>query len=224
MTTDRMMSVTMIALMACVLGTTGLIARRELLPRPSAPPAAGPSIQKIANWRQYGDTGRRMAREPGRLRIVEFSDFQCPFCARLADSLRAYQAKFPGKIEVLYRHYPLTAIHPKAMTAAIASECAARQGRFVPYHDALFRNQQRLTDSLLTALAREVNLGDVRAFDRCLVDRMARGVVEADMRAANKLEVTATPTLVIGPRKVRGALSIEQLDSLVNLAIRQQRD
>jgi protein-disulfide isomerase len=145
--------------------------------------------------------------------IVEFSDFQCPFCVQAANDLRELVAASPG-VTLVFRHFPLDTscnphltrqMHPDACLAAYAAECAARDGRFWEYHDALFRNRERLGRPALVTYAEQLGL-DAVAFERCLDDPATRARVAEDVAAAARVGVSSTPTLFVNGRLVEGAL------------------
>ena len=142
--------------------------------------------------------------------IVEFSDFQCPFCGRF------YQQTLPailedyvdtGKVKFVYRDLPLNSIHPNAMSAHIAAECADEQGEFWEYHDVLFEKQQqwqRLPESELRttfveyAADAEINTDN---FESCLSSQEIADEVNKDMQEARQLGITGTPSFFIGNDK-----------------------
>ncbi|BDG16492.1 DsbA family protein [Thermus brockianus] len=144
-----------------------------------------------------------------------FSDFQCPYCQRLArevlPSLKARAAQ--GELRISYRHFPLTEIHPEALPAALASECAASQKAFWPYHDRLMAG--RLGNYL--ALARELGL-DVEAFRRCLEDPKTKAPVEEDRALALRLGFRGTPTVLAGPYLVPNPFDLTQVLDYLELA------
>jgi protein-disulfide isomerase len=137
--------------------------------------------------------------------IVEFSDFQCPFCKRWHDQV--YQpllAAYPGKIRFVYRNLPLVGIHPQAMTAAEASLCAGEQNVYWQYHDKLFESQDSLGDNLYAQLARDLNL-DMVAFQACMTSHKYQSEIQNDMNFALGLGVQSTPTFFINGLAVVGA-------------------
>ncbi|MGC8876882.1 DsbA family protein [Thermus sp.] len=144
-----------------------------------------------------------------------FSDFQCPFCQRLArevlPALKARAAR--GEVRVSYRHFPLKEIHPEALPAATASECAHRQGAFWPYHDLLMAG--RLGDYL--GLARALGLEE-GAFARCLKDPSAQAPVEADRALALRLGLRGTPTVFAGPYRVPNPFDLKRVLDYLELA------
>lgn len=135
--------------------------------------------------------------------IVEFSDFQCPFCAKAQTVLQQVLETYPHDVRLVYRHFPLKR-HPQAKLAAEAAECAARQGRFWEYHDQLFADAQELNRDKLRALAEGLRL-DVESFDGCLDAGQTRKRVAEDVADAREAGVTGTPTFFINRRMVEGA-------------------
>jgi uncharacterized membrane protein/predicted DsbA family dithiol-disulfide isomerase len=144
--------------------------------------------------------------------IVEFSDFECHFCAKNHAALTALKARLGGLVNIVYRHFPLDAacndalknsMHRNACRAAQAAECAGAQGRFHEMCDALFENQQRLFDAMIDKIAARLEL-DTAAFSECMAGDASLKKVLADARAGNRLKITSTPTLFINGRMVTG--------------------
>lgn len=144
------------------------------------------------------------------VRIDEFSDFQCPFCRKVYPTLQALMKKYPGQIRLTYRHLPLEGIHSKARRAAEASECAAEQDKFWPFHDLLFANPSRMDEEHLVAHAENIKL-DMGAFNTCLKNGTYANRVSEDMAVADSLNITGTPGFVIGRKNSRGMLEGEIL-------------
>ncbi len=142
--------------------------------------------------------------------VVEFSDFQCPFCSRFfTQTLPALQENYidTGKIKLVYKDLPLDNLHPNARPAHIAAECADEQGKFWEYHDVLFENQgqwSRLSsadlNSQLNQYATSMGLNSV-SFDSCLSSPSMADEVNADFLQAASYGVTGTPTFFIGNEK-----------------------
>jgi len=149
--------------------------------------------------------------------IVEFSDFECGFCAQAFRDLRELERRHAGMIRVAFHHFPLDpdcnahvtmAVHRSACQAAIAAECAASFGKFWEYHDRLFSDQPHLDRDGLVATAADLGI-DRAAFTACLREPAARGRVAADAAAGARLGVKSTPTLFINNRTVEGAPETE---------------
>jgi protein-disulfide isomerase len=131
--------------------------------------------------------------------MVEYSDFECPYCGRFArEVLPQLERQFvnPGVVAFAFRELPLQSIHPYALRAAEAAECAAEGGKFKPMHDALFGNQQDLDEAGLFRRAVRLDL-PVPAFSACL-DSVGRREVLADVNQAESLGINQTPTFFIG--------------------------
>lgn len=136
--------------------------------------------------------------------IVEFSDFQCPFCSRLANAMKDVEKNYQGKIKIVFRQYPLLSIHKNAQKAAEASLCAAEQGKFWEFHDQIFADQKKIEISDLKETARSLGL-ETTSFDSCLDNGMQAVKVQEDIKEGTKLGVNSTPTLYINGRLVVGA-------------------
>jgi protein-disulfide isomerase len=139
--------------------------------------------------------------------MVEFSDFECPFCAKVQPVLKGVLAQFEGKVRHIWKDYPLP-IHANAMTAAMAARCAGEQGMFWKYHDLLFANQKALEERALKDYARALDL-DTRAFDACLDGDKYRAEITASLKAASSYPVPATPTVFINGRIVTGVAPVD---------------
>jgi protein-disulfide isomerase len=148
--------------------------------------------------------------QDAQVAILEFSDFQCPYCARFTtstwpDLLREYVD--PGKVLVAFRHLPLDQIHPQARGAAEASACAAKQGLFWEFHDRLFEMPPRLGRDDLVGHAESAGVA-VRTFEACLGDRKTLDAVRRDVAEAERLQVYGTPAFLIGVVEADGRLRV----------------
>jgi protein-disulfide isomerase len=137
------------------------------------------------------------------LEVVEFSDFQCPYCARALPVLDSLAALHGAEVRLVYRHYPLSSIHPDAERAAQAAVEAHRQGAFWDYHDLLFRHQDRLAGADLIGYADSLGL-DAEAFGEALGAGTHAAAVAADRELGATLGVTGTPTFFVNGYRVVG--------------------
>lgn len=147
--------------------------------------------------------------------IVEFSDFQCPFCSRILPVLDQAKTAYGDKIRIVFRQFPLRSIHPLAQKAAEASLCAADQGKFWEYHDNLFANQQKLDIADLKAAAGTLGL-DQAKFDGCLDSGAQAAQVAADLREGAAAGVSGTPAMFVNGRFLNGVVPFEQLKALID--------
>jgi len=134
-----------------------------------------------------------------KIQIVEFSDFQCPFCARISAPLREVKRHYGDDVVIVFKHFPLS-FNKDSKPAAAASMCANAQGRFWEYHDVLFANMRALGADELREYAAQVEL-DLERFDACVAAREHEGRVEADVAEARAAGVRGTPTLFINGRR-----------------------
>ena len=176
-----------------------------------------PETRVIAEWPQYGREGNRMGPDGAPVTIVNFSDFECPYCVRQAPVLRAIARKFPNEVVVVYRHRP-GIVREFSRSAAIASECAAQAGAFEAYHDLLF-DQDSIGAKSWTSLAEEAGISDLTRFTTCLDGATAARLVDRDAVAAASLGVVVTPTLLINDILVEGYVDGNILGNLVEAAL-----
>lgn len=138
-----------------------------------------------------------------KITIVEFADYQCPFCARFIPSLKEILKKYDGKVKWVYRDFPLREIHPEAAPAAIAARCAGQQGKFWEAHGKLFDNYASLNNDLYVAMGKELGL-DAAKYEACRADPTTAAAVMNDQMDGNKYGVQGTPTYFVNGRKAPG--------------------
>ncbi len=128
--------------------------------------------------------------------VVEFSDFECPYCREAVATEQYLLGKYAGKIKIVFKQFPLVNIHAYALQAAQASECAHEQGKFWEYHNLLFDNQQRLAEADLKSYAKYIGLDSDR-FDACLGSGIKEAIVLADLNEGGRIGVRGTPTFFV---------------------------
>jgi len=146
--------------------------------------------------------------------VIEFADFQCPFCKRSEDAVKAIRDKYGDRVQLVFMDFPL-GFHPHAMPAANAARCAGAQGKFWQYHDALFADQSKLDPSDLKATAKTLGL-DTAKFDACFDKSQFSGEIQKDVDEGHKLNVNGTPTFFINGREVVGAQPPAAFESIID--------
>jgi len=157
-----------------------------------------------------------------KITIIEYSDFECPFCARFQPTIEQALDTYPNDVRVVYRHFPLS-FHPQAVPAAVASECAADQGKFWEYHDELFARQTSLSggETFYKSLAKELKLNEKRFAD-CLVSGKYEEKVNSQLAEGPAAGVGGTPhSIVLGPNGEQLPVSGAQPFAVVDGIIRQ---
>jgi protein-disulfide isomerase len=150
-------------------------------------------------------------KQTARLVIIEYSEFQCPYCGKFAREVMPQLRRDyveTGKVIVAFRHFPLESLHASALGAAGAAECSRQQGRFLEMHDSLFANQSQLRREDLVERARVLKL-DLKQFGLCL-DGLAAQRVREDQASARALGVTGTPTFFIGALQPDGRVKVAE--------------
>ncbi len=165
----------------------------------------------------YEDTGEYHTRgnPDAPITIVEFSDFQCPYCSRFSGTMEEVVVNYPNDVKWVYRHFPLDSIHPYARKAAEASECAGDQDKFWEYHDELFDNQSKIKTSFLEEVAEDIGL-DVDKFNECLTFDKYASKVEADYQEGISLGVRGTPGGFINGQAIGGAVPYSTLQGMID--------
>jgi len=152
--------------------------------------------------------------------LVEFGDFECPYCGQEEPILRQIRSDYQGRIRFVFKELPLSSIHPFAELAAEAALAANAQGKFWPYHDALYAHQTALARADLDAYAAAVGL-DLPTFDAALDQGTYKAAVAADVAQATSLGIDATPTLVVNETVIAGAAPYAQLKSILDQQLGQ---
>ena len=153
--------------------------------------------------------------EDAPITIVEFGDFQCPYCRRWhAEVYEPLLASYPGQIRIIYRHLPLTSIHPDAFSAAEAAMCAGEQDAFWQYHEKLF-SSETLGAEVYTQYAQELNL-DMTAFEACMTEHRYQEAIQKDSDFAIDLGISSTPTFFINGLAIVGAQPLDVFKQVID--------
>jgi len=146
--------------------------------------------------------------------LLEFSDFQCPFCARAHDTVKQFMAKHQDQVTLAYKHFPLTSIHPQALPAAKAAWAAGQQGKFWEYYSALFEGQKQLGEDLYPAIAQKLNL----KLDKFNTDRnsqSAEAAIQKDLQLAQSLGIEGTPFFIMNGKTFSGAIELAEMENIL---------
>ena len=171
------------------------------------------------------DGGYSFGPANAKVKIVIFSDFECPFCKEFAKTIRGNLAqKYPGEVRVVFENFPIDSLHPWARAAAEASHCIGDQNpaAFWSFHDWIFSHQEEVKkDNLrakVLAFAKDQNL-DSSKIESCIDQRSDKAAVDNEVAAGKQLQVQQTPTVFINGRTVPGALPWPSLDSVIQLEL-----
>ena len=184
--------------------------------RAAAPePRRGPDPDKVYEIATAGAPSRGPADAP--VTLVEFSDFQCPFCGRVSGTLDQIEKSYAGRVRIVFKHLPLS-MHAQAPAAHAAAEAAHAQGHFWEMHDRIFANQRELNEAKYLAYAAEIGL-DVERFKRDMASPAIRARIEGDMREAGRLDVRGTPGFFLNGRFFAGAKPYEEFKRMIDAAL-----
>ena len=172
-----------------------------------------PPIDPNADWLNDSQDDPFLGPEDAKIVIMEFSDFQCPFCGESFPTIRQITSQYP-EIKYIYRDWPVEDVHPEARKASEAANCAHDQGKFWAYHDRLFQNQHSLTNSNLITYARQTGI-EMQEFTECFNEGKFANEVEQDRLIGISLGVRGTPTWFINGEKVEGVIPQDGWDKLL---------
>ncbi|MBX7101898.1 MAG: thioredoxin domain-containing protein [Myxococcaceae bacterium] len=193
-----------------------LMAEAAKAPPPSAAPEAPAPVQNI-------EVGTAPVKGPktAPVTIVEWSDFQCPFCGRVVPTLNELEKQYEGKVRVAFKHQPLP-FHQNAKPAAMASMAANEQGKFWQMHDKLFSNQQALDRDSLDRYAKEIGL-DMGKYKAAMDSNKFDAQITADSNEGMKVGANGTPTFFINGRQVVGAQPIEAFKAVIDDELKKKK-
>ncbi len=180
---------------------------------------SGVDVKVDPNVKRYDvpiDDDPVIGADNAEITIIEFSDYQCPYCSRwYSEVFDRLMQEYDGKIRFVYRDFPLSAIHPDATPAAEAANCAGEQGVYWQFHRALFSGRYGLGSTAYEQYAAELGL-DAVAFSECMAERRYADEVAQDFSFASQLGVRSTPTFFINGMAVVGAQPYEVFQQIID--------
>lgn len=205
----------------CALVVTGLVARRELVTPPVVGGASGGIIQPLDAQvaAQLHASGQVLGPTNAHLRIVEFVDLECPFCAVAHVRVQQLLRTFDEPVAVVIRHFPLQKIHPHAFKAALAAECAGEQGRFEPFVETVYSLQDSLGALGMEDIGARV-VPRKEELMECLQEARFTARVNDDIAAGTGIGVRGTPTFVVGNHMYMGDPSSPEFRDLIREAMK----
>ena len=186
-------------------------------------PVSGPVVEapvateepQYIRYNVFSEEAYALGPEDAPITIVEFSDFQCPYCRRWHEEVyEPLLAAYPGQIRMVYRHLPLTSIHPDAFAAAEAAMCAGEQDAFWQYHEKLF-SSEILGTEVYTQYAQELKL-DMTVFEACMTDHKYQETIQKDSDFALDLGIRSTPTFFINGLAIVGAQPLDVFRQVID--------
>ncbi|MBI2573398.1 DsbA family protein [Candidatus Woesearchaeota archaeon] len=214
-------AVIQIVLLLFIAFKVGSIGSAGVANVPNVPLAPGEEAPApVVNMEKLVDTDAVLGDEDAPVTIVEFSDYQCPFCGRF------YQQTLPqlksqyidtGKVKLIFRDYPLP-FHAMAEPAAIAAECAGKQGKYYALHDKIFANQELLSEATLKQWAQEIGLNSA-TWEKCRADPAIKQEVAKDMQDGSAAGVQGTPAFFVNGRLISGAQPFAAFQQVIEQAL-----
>jgi protein-disulfide isomerase len=173
--------------------------------------------QMVANPQTVIGRSPTTGAKNGKILLVEFSDFQCPYCSKAQEPLKQFLAKHGDSVTLVYKNLPLTSIHPEALPAAKAAWAAGQQGKFWEFHTALFNNQKQLGEAFYQVTAKSLGL-NLAQFDRDRTSPTAETAIAQDLQMAEQLGIDGTPFFVMNGQPLPGVVQLSDLEKALEKA------
>ncbi|MCL5031300.1 MAG: DsbA family protein [Bacteroidetes bacterium] len=196
-------------LVICALIVTFLIVRKEFLTGDQTI-----NISSVDNWKELITHDGKIDTNSPKVYLIEFFDYECPYCNTLDATLDTIQSKYNDKIKIIRYHFPLN-IHPLAYRAAIAAECASKQDYFDMYHKELMRNQYKLNSINFTEVARQIGIKDIGKFQKCVDHEETADIIAKNVQLAKEYKITGTPTLIINDKMISGVINSKTIEKII---------
>ncbi|MET0533569.1 MAG: thioredoxin domain-containing protein [Steroidobacter sp.] len=204
-----------VVLVTCALITTGLVLRRELFsPATTSPQAATQKPVYIDDWRAHLRRGVTLGSPDAPVQLIEFADFECPFCASFHGTIETVRERYPTQIALTYIHYPIPG-HRFAEPAARVAECAGEQGRFEAMHARLYKGQDQFGLKPWSEFATDAGVPDLATFGSCIQKTDPLQSVIEGRELAEQLNVRGTPTVIVNGWQLARPPSATELDAMV---------
>ncbi|MCZ7610347.1 MAG: DsbA family protein [Ignavibacterium sp.] len=197
-------------LVVCALIVTILFLRKEFSSKDTEL-----NISIIDNWKELIPEDEETNGNYSKVYLIEFFDYECPYCSVLDATLDTIKSKYIDKIKIIRYHFPLN-IHPLAYRTAIAAECAGSQEVFDIYHKELMANQYKLNSINFTEIARLIGIKDIEKFQKCVNEEETADAISQNVKLAKKFNVSGTPTLIINNKMISGAINTEEIEKIIN--------
>jgi protein-disulfide isomerase len=201
------------ALVVCALTTTAVVVRHEFFAAPRAPQRDQKPLF-IKGWRDYLATGMRIGSSEAPVQVMEFADFECPFCAAFHKEESSLRERYATQVAVTFVHYPLP-MHRFAVPAARAAECAGDQAHFGEMSEQLFKQQDQFGLKPWTEFATDAGVPDLVAYKLCLDSSAPLPRVTEGLELGKKLDVQGTPTIIINGWKLGHPPTEAELDQMI---------
>lgn len=173
-------------------------------------------VAQLKSDELLGDSPSR-GKAGSKLVLVEFSDFQCPYCGKAFETVQQFMAAHEHDVLLVYKHLPLAEMHPDATSAALAAWAAQQQGKFWEFHNAMFKGQDHLGEALYTDTAKSLGL-DLERFNKDRASDAAKAALERDLDLARKLDIQATPQFLLNSHPITGAAPLEEFEKALGEA------
>lgn len=208
---SRLEWIATLVIVLCAVATTELLAHRELSTKGSREQFKNAYIK---DWRSNLSVGTTLGSAQAKVQVVEFADFECPFCGSLHPRLKRLRGRYPHDVALVFVHVPIDG-HRFSMSAARAAECAGDQGQFETMHDKLFEDQQELGRKPWSSFAAEARVPDLSKFQACVDSGVVTPKIAQGQELAQKLSVHGTPTVMVNGWLLSKAPNDADFDAIV---------
>jgi len=198
-----------VILVLCAIIVTALVVKKEMFSNDSTV-----KIQTVNNWQSLITGGQLIGKKNAPVVIIEFTDFECPYCKTLSKNLYIILKRYNGEVALVVYNFPLN-IHVHAYKLAVAGVCAAIQNRYEAYYNSIYDYQDRYKEMNLSDIARVAGIKDTMSFINCTQNKAIASIVNNEIEKGKQIKVEGTPTLIIDGKMIVGVQTISELDELI---------
>jgi len=177
----------------------------------------------IENWEEIFDGPRDIGTKSYPLQLIIFYDYECPYCSSFEESIKSALKEFKNKLAVTYQHR-LLPNHERALSAAIAAECAGLQNKFLPFHELLFERTLDIYNVNFQEIAKESGVRNLEKFSSCMEEMKTLKVIDREVSRADSLGINETPYFLINGSRFKSAIDSSTLNHLLSQELKSKRD
>ena len=199
-----------VILVVCAILVTIILVKREFFNDNNAE-----EVKIVENWKNLLNGGQLIGEKNAPVKIIEFTDYQCPYCKIMRENLETIMNRYKDKISLIVYNFPVKS-HVYAYKLAVAGLCAAKQNKFDIFYKIIFKYQKEFNNLNINNITQLIGLKDSTSFINCVKDREIYRIVDNEIEEGRNIGIKGTPTIIINGKMFVGSRTVTQLDNIIN--------